>query len=341
MDNQTTQQSPTDINPLVLPTPPWWSEKHNSAWDHAKQALRRDWEQTKADFTANSGVQLNQTAADTVMQATGTAAVPMLLTKTRPDEPRDVTKRLVKDLKARGHGEGMSAAARTDEAIEQVKADGKIAQEKYEEREKVLREEGKLDEIALSTHESIQKDEREGVARLARQREKIADVREKAGGKIAKQRDKIVAAHTSMIDTQKKARETIEAGLREDSLLIAQEQDMLVEIAAGTREAVANDAQKGLEQLAKQQVKITELREKAGETIAHLQDEEAQLRNREWIRIEPAMRYGYGARMEYADGQQWAEDVEQRLQTGWAEMKTDSTWDDARAHVRHGWDSIS
>ena len=35
----------------------------------------------------------------------------------------------------------------------------------------------------------------------------------------------------------------------------------------------------------------------------------------------------------------WDDQVESRLQTDWAEMKTNIAWDDARPHVRHGWDS--
>ena len=31
--------------------PGWWSEQHESTWSRLKSALRRDWEQTKADFT--------------------------------------------------------------------------------------------------------------------------------------------------------------------------------------------------------------------------------------------------------------------------------------------------
>ena len=30
--------------------PNWWNDKHNSAWDRAREALHRDWEQTKSDF---------------------------------------------------------------------------------------------------------------------------------------------------------------------------------------------------------------------------------------------------------------------------------------------------
>jgi hypothetical protein len=59
--------------------PSWWNDNHSSGWERTKEALRRDWEQTKADLT-DGGRELNQDAGDTVKQATGDQAIP----------PRDV-----------------------------------------------------------------------------------------------------------------------------------------------------------------------------------------------------------------------------------------------------------
>lgn len=55
--------------------PSWWSDTHTSAWDRSKEALRRDWEQTKADLSSG-GRELNQDAGDTVKQAAGKQAIP-------------------------------------------------------------------------------------------------------------------------------------------------------------------------------------------------------------------------------------------------------------------------
>ena len=55
--------------------PRWWNESHTSAWDRAKEALRRDWEQTKADFT-DGGTELDQDVDDTVKQAVGAQRIP-------------------------------------------------------------------------------------------------------------------------------------------------------------------------------------------------------------------------------------------------------------------------
>ena len=55
--------------------PKWWSEKHTSAWDRVKAAMKRDWEQTKADVSSK-GRELNQDVGDTVKQAAGKQHIP-------------------------------------------------------------------------------------------------------------------------------------------------------------------------------------------------------------------------------------------------------------------------
>lgn len=55
--------------------PSWWTDAHTSGWQRTKEALRRDWEQTKADVTSG-GHELNQGVSDTVKQAAGKAAIP-------------------------------------------------------------------------------------------------------------------------------------------------------------------------------------------------------------------------------------------------------------------------
>lgn len=55
--------------------PSWWNESHSSGWDRTKEALRRDWEQTKADVS-DGGTELNQDAGDTLKQAAGKQPLP-------------------------------------------------------------------------------------------------------------------------------------------------------------------------------------------------------------------------------------------------------------------------
>jgi len=58
------------------PLPRFWTDEQQSAWDRVKDALHRDWLQTKSDFHLSSGADLDQTAKDTMKQATGKQALP-------------------------------------------------------------------------------------------------------------------------------------------------------------------------------------------------------------------------------------------------------------------------
>lgn len=66
--------------------PKWWTTSHASGWDRVKEALRRDWEQTKADLGAN-GSALNQDVGNTVRQALGKESIP-LENVPNPESPR-------------------------------------------------------------------------------------------------------------------------------------------------------------------------------------------------------------------------------------------------------------
>ena len=53
----------------------WKNEQHGTAWDRVKEALQRDWEQTRVDL-GSGGKELNQEISDTVKQATGNEPIP-------------------------------------------------------------------------------------------------------------------------------------------------------------------------------------------------------------------------------------------------------------------------
>lgn len=55
MDKQTSRISNVNPETNLSSRPQWWTDKHSSTWDRVKAALRRDWEQTKADFSSDSG----------------------------------------------------------------------------------------------------------------------------------------------------------------------------------------------------------------------------------------------------------------------------------------------
>ena len=51
--------------------PTWWTDEHTSRWHEVKNAFRRDWEQTKHDLGSSKAADLQQSAGDTIRQATG------------------------------------------------------------------------------------------------------------------------------------------------------------------------------------------------------------------------------------------------------------------------------
>lgn len=73
--------SSTPATPNVPPAdlyPRWWAPLHATSWERAKEALHRDWEQTKADFSQTKGIDLNQQVGDTVRQVAGVQAIPSI-----------------------------------------------------------------------------------------------------------------------------------------------------------------------------------------------------------------------------------------------------------------------
>jgi hypothetical protein len=65
--------------------PSWWNELHGSAWDRIKEAIRRDWEQTKHDLHLSGGHELNQGIGDTLKQAADRQPIPA---DDRPNPPK-------------------------------------------------------------------------------------------------------------------------------------------------------------------------------------------------------------------------------------------------------------
>ena len=62
--------------PVSSNKPMWYSGESMTAWERVKEALRRDWEQTKHDFGMSGGHELNQTLVDTLDQATKNQPIP-------------------------------------------------------------------------------------------------------------------------------------------------------------------------------------------------------------------------------------------------------------------------
>lgn len=235
------------FTPAPAHRPSWWNDQHTSDWDRVKEALRRDWEQTKADFKVDGAVDLNQNVADTVKQAVGEQPVPPPMVKTRADTPAQVADRVEKQMKDRLKAQEKVAEARTDAAVERVRAEAKVAEVKHEAEEKIAKAKDEAQERFQKAQEKI-------VEMRADAYEKVAEVRAKAGDAVAKQEGKVGEAR------------------------------------------------------------------------------------RDWARAEEAMRYGFGARRQYADERVWDERFEDRLRREWTELKNGTTWEDARTYVRQGWD---
>lgn len=173
----------TPVNPAVS-RPAWWNDAHTSDWDRVKEALRRDWEQTKADFSVGDAVELNQNAADTIKQAVGSDPVPPPMVKTRADTPGQVADQVEKNMKEKLKAEEHIAEARTDMAVERVRTEAKVAEAKQEAEEKIAKAKQEAQEKFAKEQEKI------GEMR-SKAYEKIADVRAKAGEEISKKQDKV------------------------------------------------------------------------------------------------------------------------------------------------------
>ncbi|MFO0631207.1 MAG: hypothetical protein U0325_37050 [Polyangiales bacterium] len=235
MDKQTPRTPSTTIDTERAARPNWWTDQHTSTWDRVKEALRRDWEQTRSDLSSSSAVDLNQNIGDTVKQAAGTQPLPPPSTKTRPDDPQEAAKRVEKEIKSRGKAQEQVVAAQTDAAVVRVREKGEVASE------------------------------------VQSAREKISDVQRHADERI--------------IAVQQKA-----------------------------------DA------------KIAEAQEKVTEKMPAARD---------WNQVEAAVRYGYGARTQYADSAGWDDQLEGRLRQEWSQFKGGGAWEDMRSHVRRGWDTAT
>lgn len=73
--------------------PKWWNKEHDSAWERVKAALKADWEQTKYDLTRHrKGQDLDQDAGDTIKQAAGKQAAPVVSSTSRDARPDEVGK---------------------------------------------------------------------------------------------------------------------------------------------------------------------------------------------------------------------------------------------------------
>jgi len=58
----------------------------------------------------------------------------------------------------------------------------------------------------------------------------------------------------------------------------------------------------------------------------------------DWQINEPALRYGYSARSQYKDHNDWDDRLEGKLRTEWNDLKSGRTYEEAKTAIRRGWD---
>jgi hypothetical protein len=86
-----------------------------------------------------------------------------------------------------------------------------------------------------------------------------------------------------------------------------------------------------------------ELRQDIGDTVRQALGREAvpapgePNRDERWEEVEPAMRYGHGARQEHPEQVEWNEELELQLRREWEEMAPSRLWHDVRQFVHRGW----
>ncbi len=58
--------------------PTWYKPEYGVHWDRVKEAIRRDWQQTKQDLHMKGGHELSQKGTDTIKQAVGKEDIPSI-----------------------------------------------------------------------------------------------------------------------------------------------------------------------------------------------------------------------------------------------------------------------
>lgn len=69
-------KSPSNANKNSSAQPTWWSDDLSSGWSRVREAMERDWEQTRHDLGDRRARDIDQNVDDTVRQAAGTQDIP-------------------------------------------------------------------------------------------------------------------------------------------------------------------------------------------------------------------------------------------------------------------------
>jgi len=285
-----TKLDPTPSSPGHRTQPSWWNNMHSSAWERVSEAFRRDWEQTKADFSVTKGRDLNQNVTDTVKQVVGKDGVPPLTVKTHPDTPEHAAKvheRVVKEQKKDGE--------KIAKAQEEIRKEQTNLRDKISDTQRAA-EEDKLaaDRNTVQTHRKFE--------------EKMADIEKERREAEMRATEKANELKAKKYETVEKASEKVAA------------------IETKTAEKIESVAEKSANKI-----------EKESETIAKAANDRDEALAR-WLEVEPAARYGFGVRSQFAAPQTWTEKVEEKLRKEWTSLYSGSPWENVKNDVRRGWD---
>lgn len=58
-----------------------------------------------------------------------------------------------------------------------------------------------------------------------------------------------------------------------------------------------------------------------------------------WEQLEPALRFGVGARAQYLRYERWTEELEQQLRLDWETQRGPGAWDEVKASIRRGFEA--
>lgn len=205
MEKQTPRPPAPSSSTMKSSTPHWWTESHTSAWERAKEAFRRDWEQTKADFSSK-GVDLHQNAGDTVKQALGAEPLPPLSGKAHQLDPKDAEKKAEKARENLAKSTEKAAGAMDKAHANIAEAHGKLTEKIGDAERDLLEQKQKAGEAMAKArtdaqqkitkaHQDLASDEMKAREKLAKEQDaakkKIASAQEDAVGAIQKEHDRI------------------------------------------------------------------------------------------------------------------------------------------------------
>lgn len=161
--------APSSPKPSQRPEDELWS------WAKVRDAFRRDWEQTKADFSSQDGQRLNQSAGDTLNQALGWQPLPAPGEKSHPSDAKETQRELERAQQRARKAEAAIVGAKTGIAEEHARLSEKIKAAHHELVELADQAHGKIAIAQDEAVDGIQKERARISAAVAHREEALAE----------------------------------------------------------------------------------------------------------------------------------------------------------------------